>query len=58
MAPTRALAQEIAALAADPSRLCTMAAAAYAIGLRDAADRLADLVLRVAGVADAREANP
>jgi UDP-N-acetylglucosamine--N-acetylmuramyl-(pentapeptide) pyrophosphoryl-undecaprenol N-acetylglucosamine transferase len=55
--PTR-LAQEIAALAADPSRLSTMAAAAYAIGIRDAADRLADLVLRVAGVANAREANP
>jgi UDP-N-acetylglucosamine--N-acetylmuramyl-(pentapeptide) pyrophosphoryl-undecaprenol N-acetylglucosamine transferase len=52
------LAQEIAALAADPSRLSAMAAAAHAIGIRDAADRLADLVLRVAGVADAREANP
>lgn len=52
------LAQEIAALAAAPSRLSTMAAAAYAIGIRDAADRLADLVLRVAGVANAREANP
>jgi UDP-N-acetylglucosamine--N-acetylmuramyl-(pentapeptide) pyrophosphoryl-undecaprenol N-acetylglucosamine transferase len=44
------LAAEIAALAADPGRLGRMAAAAKAMGAIDAADRLADLVLRVAGV--------
>jgi UDP-N-acetylglucosamine--N-acetylmuramyl-(pentapeptide) pyrophosphoryl-undecaprenol N-acetylglucosamine transferase len=44
------LAAEITALAADPSRLAAMAAAAKAVGILDAADRLADLVLRVAGV--------
>lgn len=44
------LAAEIAALAAEPQRLAQMAAAARAIGATDAADRLADLVLRVAGV--------
>jgi UDP-N-acetylglucosamine--N-acetylmuramyl-(pentapeptide) pyrophosphoryl-undecaprenol N-acetylglucosamine transferase len=44
------LASEIAALAAAPDRLGGMAAAAKAAGATDAADRLADLVLRVAGV--------
>ena len=44
------LAGEITALAADPGRLAAMAAAAKAAGILDAADRLADLVLRVAGV--------
>jgi UDP-N-acetylglucosamine--N-acetylmuramyl-(pentapeptide) pyrophosphoryl-undecaprenol N-acetylglucosamine transferase len=44
------LASEITALAADPGRLAKMAAAAKAVGILDAADRLADLVLRVAGV--------
>jgi UDP-N-acetylglucosamine--N-acetylmuramyl-(pentapeptide) pyrophosphoryl-undecaprenol N-acetylglucosamine transferase len=44
------LAREITALAADPGRLAKMAAAAKAAGILDAADRLADLVLRVAGV--------
>jgi UDP-N-acetylglucosamine--N-acetylmuramyl-(pentapeptide) pyrophosphoryl-undecaprenol N-acetylglucosamine transferase len=44
------LAAEIAALAADPGRLARMAAAAKVMGAIDAADRLADLVLRVAGV--------
>jgi UDP-N-acetylglucosamine--N-acetylmuramyl-(pentapeptide) pyrophosphoryl-undecaprenol N-acetylglucosamine transferase len=44
------LAAEITALAADSSRLAAMAAAAKAVGILDAADRLADLVLRVAGV--------
>ncbi len=52
------IAREIAALAADAARLSTMAAAASGIGIRDAAERLADLVLRVAGVADARKENP
>jgi UDP-N-acetylglucosamine--N-acetylmuramyl-(pentapeptide) pyrophosphoryl-undecaprenol N-acetylglucosamine transferase len=41
------LASEIAALAAEPARLARMAAAAKAAGSLDAADRLADLVLRV-----------
>jgi UDP-N-acetylglucosamine--N-acetylmuramyl-(pentapeptide) pyrophosphoryl-undecaprenol N-acetylglucosamine transferase len=44
------LANEIAALTAAPQRLQDMAAAAHSIGRRDAADRLADLVLRVAGI--------
>jgi UDP-N-acetylglucosamine--N-acetylmuramyl-(pentapeptide) pyrophosphoryl-undecaprenol N-acetylglucosamine transferase len=44
------LAAEIAALAAEPSRLAAMAAAAKRAGAIDASDRLADLVLRVAGV--------
>jgi UDP-N-acetylglucosamine--N-acetylmuramyl-(pentapeptide) pyrophosphoryl-undecaprenol N-acetylglucosamine transferase len=46
----RRLADEIAALAAAPKRLQDMAAAAHSIGRRDAADRLADLVLQVAGI--------
>jgi UDP-N-acetylglucosamine--N-acetylmuramyl-(pentapeptide) pyrophosphoryl-undecaprenol N-acetylglucosamine transferase len=44
------LADELAAFAADPARLGRMAAAARAVGAIDAANRLADLVLRVAGV--------
>jgi UDP-N-acetylglucosamine--N-acetylmuramyl-(pentapeptide) pyrophosphoryl-undecaprenol N-acetylglucosamine transferase len=44
------LAGEIAALAAAPARLAAMAAASHAQGRPDAADRLADLVLRVAGL--------
>ena len=43
------LADEIAALAAAPARLSAMAAAARALGRLDAADRLADLILKVAG---------
>jgi len=46
----RRLADELAALAAAPQRLQDMAAAAHSIGRRDAAARLADLVLRVAGL--------
>lgn len=42
------LAAEIAALAAAPARLAAMATAARAVGRLDAADRLADLVLKVA----------
>jgi UDP-N-acetylglucosamine--N-acetylmuramyl-(pentapeptide) pyrophosphoryl-undecaprenol N-acetylglucosamine transferase len=45
------LAAEIAALAASPQRLAAMAAAARSIGRVDAAERLADLVLRVAMIA-------
>jgi UDP-N-acetylglucosamine--N-acetylmuramyl-(pentapeptide) pyrophosphoryl-undecaprenol N-acetylglucosamine transferase len=44
------LAAELSALLAEPGRLTAMAAAAKATGILDAADRLADLVLRVAGV--------
>jgi UDP-N-acetylglucosamine--N-acetylmuramyl-(pentapeptide) pyrophosphoryl-undecaprenol N-acetylglucosamine transferase len=47
------LAGEIAALAADAGRLAAMAAGAKSAGVLDAADRLADLVLRVAGVVPA-----
>jgi UDP-N-acetylglucosamine--N-acetylmuramyl-(pentapeptide) pyrophosphoryl-undecaprenol N-acetylglucosamine transferase len=43
-------AAEIAALTADPARLTAMAAAARSVGTPDAADRLADLVLRVANI--------
>jgi UDP-N-acetylglucosamine--N-acetylmuramyl-(pentapeptide) pyrophosphoryl-undecaprenol N-acetylglucosamine transferase len=42
---------EIARLAADPAALTAMAAAARSCGVPDAADRLADLVTRVAGIA-------
>jgi UDP-N-acetylglucosamine--N-acetylmuramyl-(pentapeptide) pyrophosphoryl-undecaprenol N-acetylglucosamine transferase len=45
----RRLAAEIAALAVAPQRLAAMAAAAQSLGRLDAADRLADLVLQVAG---------
>jgi UDP-N-acetylglucosamine--N-acetylmuramyl-(pentapeptide) pyrophosphoryl-undecaprenol N-acetylglucosamine transferase len=42
------LASELAGLAATPARLHVMAAAARSVGRLDAADRLADLVLKVA----------
>ncbi len=48
------VASEIAALAAEHGRLAGMAAAARTAGAPDAAERLADLVLRVAGVVGAR----
>jgi UDP-N-acetylglucosamine--N-acetylmuramyl-(pentapeptide) pyrophosphoryl-undecaprenol N-acetylglucosamine transferase len=44
------LAAEMAALAAEPGRLAAMAAAAKGMGAVDAADRLADLVLKVGGI--------
>jgi UDP-N-acetylglucosamine--N-acetylmuramyl-(pentapeptide) pyrophosphoryl-undecaprenol N-acetylglucosamine transferase len=44
------LAAEISALAAEPSRLSAMATAARAVGRLDAAERLADLVVKVAGL--------
>ena len=44
------LAAEITALVAVPQKLAAMAAAAKAVGAIDAADRLADLVLRVGGI--------
>ena len=44
------LASEIARLAADPGKLPAMAAGAKSAGVLDAAERLADLVLRVANV--------
>ena len=44
------LAAEIAALAGDPGRLVTMAQAAKSAGTIDAAERLADLVIKVAGI--------
>jgi UDP-N-acetylglucosamine--N-acetylmuramyl-(pentapeptide) pyrophosphoryl-undecaprenol N-acetylglucosamine transferase len=44
------LAAEIASLVSGPDRLAAMAAAAKGAGILDAADRLADLVLKVAGV--------
>jgi UDP-N-acetylglucosamine--N-acetylmuramyl-(pentapeptide) pyrophosphoryl-undecaprenol N-acetylglucosamine transferase len=45
------LASEIAALASDPGKLSAMAAAAKTLGIPDAAERLADLVLRIGAVA-------
>ena len=44
------LAAEISALAAEPGRLSAMAAAARSVGRLDAAERLADLVEKVAGI--------
>ena len=44
------LAAEIAAFAAEPARLAAMAANARTVGRLDAAERLADLVAKVAGI--------
>jgi UDP-N-acetylglucosamine--N-acetylmuramyl-(pentapeptide) pyrophosphoryl-undecaprenol N-acetylglucosamine transferase len=46
------LAAEISTLAAEPQRLAAMAAAARSVGKLDAAERLADLVVKVAGIKD------
>ena len=46
----RRLATEIATLAADPARLTAMAQASRSAGVIDGAERLADLVLKVAGI--------
>ena len=44
------LAAELSALATDPARLTAMAAAARTVGRLDAAERMADLVMKVAGI--------
>jgi UDP-N-acetylglucosamine--N-acetylmuramyl-(pentapeptide) pyrophosphoryl-undecaprenol N-acetylglucosamine transferase len=44
------LAAEVAALSGDPARLAAMAQAAKSAGTIDAAERLADLVIKVAGI--------
>jgi UDP-N-acetylglucosamine--N-acetylmuramyl-(pentapeptide) pyrophosphoryl-undecaprenol N-acetylglucosamine transferase len=44
------LAAEISALAAEPERLAAMAVGARSVGRLDAAERLADLVTKVAGI--------
>jgi UDP-N-acetylglucosamine--N-acetylmuramyl-(pentapeptide) pyrophosphoryl-undecaprenol N-acetylglucosamine transferase len=44
------LASEISALAAEPQRLAAMAASARSAGRLDAAERLADLVVKTAGI--------
>ena len=44
------LAAEISALAAEPGQLAAMAASARRVGRLDAASRLADLVMKVAGI--------
>ena len=44
------LAAEISALAAEPRELTAMATAARSVGRLDAAERLADLVVKVAGI--------
>jgi UDP-N-acetylglucosamine--N-acetylmuramyl-(pentapeptide) pyrophosphoryl-undecaprenol N-acetylglucosamine transferase len=46
----RRLAGELSALIAEPSRLTAMAASAKSAGIPDAADRLARLVMQVAGI--------
>jgi UDP-N-acetylglucosamine--N-acetylmuramyl-(pentapeptide) pyrophosphoryl-undecaprenol N-acetylglucosamine transferase len=48
------LADEIAGIAVEPERLAVMAQRARAAGALDAADRLAELVLRVAGLKDGK----
>ncbi|MBN9581796.1 MAG: UDP-N-acetylglucosamine--N-acetylmuramyl-(pentapeptide) pyrophosphoryl-undecaprenol N-acetylglucosamine transferase, partial [Afipia sp.] len=45
------LAAELSSLTAEPSRLAAMAAAARGVGRLDAAERLADLVMKAAGIA-------
>jgi UDP-N-acetylglucosamine--N-acetylmuramyl-(pentapeptide) pyrophosphoryl-undecaprenol N-acetylglucosamine transferase len=49
------LAQELSQLAEKPAMLAGMAAAARAAGRADAAERLADLVVRVAGIEQMRQ---
>jgi UDP-N-acetylglucosamine--N-acetylmuramyl-(pentapeptide) pyrophosphoryl-undecaprenol N-acetylglucosamine transferase len=44
------LAAEISTLAAEPQRLTAMAAKACTVGRLDAAEQLADLVAKVAGI--------
>jgi UDP-N-acetylglucosamine--N-acetylmuramyl-(pentapeptide) pyrophosphoryl-undecaprenol N-acetylglucosamine transferase len=44
------LAAEISALAAEPARLAAMAAGARSVGRLEGAERLADLVMKVAGI--------
>src|SRR4030081_3824255 len=44
------LASEISAFAAEPAKLTAMAAAARKVGRLDAAERLADLVMKTAGI--------
>src|SRR5690242_406624 len=44
------LASEISALAAEPQRLAAMATATRSVGRLDAAERLADLVVKTAGI--------
>jgi len=44
------LASEISALAAEPKKLTAMAKAARSVGRLDAAQRMADLVMKVAGI--------
>jgi UDP-N-acetylglucosamine--N-acetylmuramyl-(pentapeptide) pyrophosphoryl-undecaprenol N-acetylglucosamine transferase len=47
---SRRLAAEISALAAEPAKLTAMAVAARKMGRLDAAERLADLVMKTAGI--------
>jgi UDP-N-acetylglucosamine--N-acetylmuramyl-(pentapeptide) pyrophosphoryl-undecaprenol N-acetylglucosamine transferase len=48
------LASELAILVSEPKRLAAMAEAARLTGMLDAAERLADLVLRIAGLEQAK----
>jgi UDP-N-acetylglucosamine--N-acetylmuramyl-(pentapeptide) pyrophosphoryl-undecaprenol N-acetylglucosamine transferase len=45
------LAQELSALLVDPAKLSAMAASSRKVGRADAAERLADEVMRVARIA-------
>jgi UDP-N-acetylglucosamine:LPS N-acetylglucosamine transferase len=51
-----ALRDAVAEVLADPRRLGAMSTAARGLGIRDGAERLADLVERALGAADARSA--
>jgi UDP-N-acetylglucosamine--N-acetylmuramyl-(pentapeptide) pyrophosphoryl-undecaprenol N-acetylglucosamine transferase len=50
--------EELAALLADPVRLAAMATAARGLGRADAAERLADEVVQIAGLAHLRQKSP
>lgn len=52
------LSEELGRLFGEPARLSAMAAAAKAAGRGDAAERLADEVMRVAGIAQMRQNTP
>lgn len=52
------LSEELARLFAEPARLSAMAASAGSVGRADAAERLADEVMRVAGIAQMRQNTP
>jgi UDP-N-acetylglucosamine--N-acetylmuramyl-(pentapeptide) pyrophosphoryl-undecaprenol N-acetylglucosamine transferase len=52
------LAEDLTRLLSQPARLAEMAQSARAAGRVDAAERLADAVMRVAGIAQMRQNTP